>query len=236
MTRSSRTSAGIIHNPKEPMDTTAEPRERLNAATAAAWVRAISAAVSENAEYLTRLDAAIGDADHGVNMRRGFAVAVTTLDAALPDTPGEVLVRTGTALVGKVGGVSGPLYGSMFRVTGRHLADAETVGPDELLEALEAGLQMVRRLGDARPGDKTMVDAFVPALDAFGAAVRDGADLARAARAAAHGAEEGMRATVSMVARKGRASYLGSRSRGHQDPGATSTALVFQALAEVLGG
>lgn len=188
MTRLSRTSAGFTHDPKEHMDTTAEPRERLDAATAAAWVRAIFTAVTENADYLTQLDAAIGDADHGVNMRRGFADAVATLDAVRPQTPGEVLVRTGTSLVGKVGGVSGPLYGSMFRVMGRRLADAVTVGPGELLEALEAGLEIIRRLGAARPGDKTMVDAFVPALDAFGAAVRNGAGLAGAARAAAHGA------------------------------------------------
>lgn len=202
--------------------------------TALAWVRAIAESVAAHADQLTRLDAAIGDADHGINMRRGFTAVVAALDAARWSTVGEVLTKTGTTLVSTVGGASGPLYGSAFRAAGKALASPE-VSPEELLVGLTAGLEAVQRLGTAEPGDKTIVDAYRPALDAFEAALRDGADLADAARAAADGAEAGMRDTTPMVARKGRASYLGPRSQGHQDPGATSTALIFRALAEVAG-
>jgi dihydroxyacetone kinase-like protein len=202
--------------------------------TALAWMRAVDAAIGEHTDQLTQLDAAIGDADHGTNMRRGFSAVVTALEGAEPATVGEVLVTAGTRLTSTVGGASGPLYGSVFRAAGRRLAEPAVSG-EQLLAGLAAGLEAVQRLGAARQGDKTMIDAYAPAVDAFGTALHGGADLATAAQVAADSAEEGMRATIPMIARKGRASYLGLRSQGHQDPGATSTALVFRALAETVG-
>ncbi|GGM58432.1 dihydroxyacetone kinase subunit DhaL [Dactylosporangium sucinum] len=191
----------------------------MEADLARAWVEGIAAAVRERADELTQLDAAIGDGDHGVNLRRGFDAVVAALAGADLATGGEVLVKTGTTLVSKVGGASGPLYGQAFRAIGKALQQDAT-----LAEALRAGLDAVQKLGKAVPGDKTLVDALVPAVEAFEAT----GDAAAAARAAA----DGMRATVPLQARKGRASYLGERSVGHQDPGATSMSLVFAALAD----
>lgn len=209
----------------------------MNSETAVAWVRATAVAVAANADLLIQLDAAIGDADHGTNMQRGFTAVVAALDAQQSlgpfPTPGDVLVRTGRTLVSTVGGASGPLYGSVFRAMGKQLTTPEA-SPEQVLAGLAAGLETVQKLGAAQPGDKTMVDAYGPALEAFDSALRAGADLAAAALAAADRAEEGMRATIPMVARKGRASYLGPRSQGHQDPGATSTALIFRALAQAV--
>ncbi|MDX6428596.1 MAG: phosphoenolpyruvate---glycerone phosphotransferase subunit DhaL [Streptosporangiaceae bacterium] len=205
----------------------------MDTATALAWVRAIAAAVHDKVDLLTQLDSAIGDADHGTNLQRGFTAVLTALDGRDFATPGEVLVKTGTTLISTVGGASGPLYGSAFRATGKQLTEPAATA-DQLRVALTAGLEAVQKLGAATPGDKTMIDAYVPALDAFGEALNHGADLKTAAGKAAAAAEAGMRATIPMIARKGRASYLGARSEGHQDPGATSTALVFRALAEVV--
>ncbi|MFF5226728.1 dihydroxyacetone kinase subunit DhaL [Dactylosporangium sp. NPDC000521] len=199
----------------------------LDAALARAWVAAIAAAVTTRAAELTDLDAAIGDGDHGVNLRRGFDAAVAALAGFEADTAGAVLTKTGTTLVSKVGGASGPLYGSLFRALGKALAD----DPAALGAGLQAGLDAVVRLGKASPGDKTMVDALTPAVDAYVAAAPSG--LAAAAAAAATAAADGAAATTPLQARKGRASYLGERSVGHQDPGATSTALIFAALADV---
>jgi len=207
----------------------------LDTETALAWVRGSAAAVRDNADHLTRLDAAIGDADHGVNLRRGFSAVEAALDTTRFGTVGEVLVKTGTTLISTVGGASGPLYGSAFRATGKQLPEPAAT-PWQLLAALRAGLAAVQRLGAAQPGDKTMIDAYGPALEAFDSALRAGADLPAATDAAADAAEEGMRATIAMIARKGRASYLGPRSQGHQDPGATSTALIFRTLAEAVAG
>ncbi|GAA2480419.1 dihydroxyacetone kinase subunit DhaL [Streptomyces longisporus] len=198
------------------------------------WVQAIAAAVDQHKDHLTQLDSAIGDADHGTNMHRGFSAAVTALADYEPDTVGAVLVKTGTTLISTVGGASGPLYGGAFRAIGKAL-DTATADPQQLAAALAAGLASIEKLGAASPGDKTMIDAYAPALAAFRQQTDLGADLGTAARAAADAAEQGMRATAPMQARKGRASYLGARSIGHQDPGATSTALVFRALAETLG-
>ncbi|BCB73978.1 dihydroxyacetone kinase subunit DhaL [Phytohabitans flavus] len=204
----------------------------MDVALARSWIAAIAAAVAEQADYLTQLDSAIGDADHGVNLNRGFTAVVTALDTADPRTVAEVLVKTGTTLVSKVGGAAGPLYGTAFRAIGKALpADSSTVDAAELGVALRAGLAAVQKLGAAVPGDKTIVDAYGPAVAAFEEAADDG--LPAAARAAAEAAAEGMRATTELHARKGRASYLGPRSVGHQDPGATSTWLIFQALADV---
>jgi dihydroxyacetone kinase-like protein len=201
---------------------------------ARAWIEAIAAAVADQADELTRLDSAIGDADHGANMRRGFTAVVAALASLEPATVGDVLVKTGTTLVSSVGGAAGPLYGSAFRAIGKSLS-GRTVDGGQLLTGLRDGLAAIQRLGAAVPGDKTMVDAYAPAVAAFERELQGGGTLASAAARAAAAAEDGMRATTSLQARKGRASYLGARSVGHQDPGATSTALVFRALAAVTG-
>jgi phosphoenolpyruvate---glycerone phosphotransferase subunit DhaL len=204
-------------------------RVTVDVALARTWVAAIAEAVSANAEYLTQLDSAIGDGDHGVNLQRGFTAVVAALDGYEAATAGDVLVRTGSTLISKVGGAAGPLYGTAFRTIGKALAES-TVDASVLAKALRAGLAGVQRLGAAVPGDKTIVDAYTPAVEAFEASAGDG--LLAAAQAAAAAAEEGAKATTAMQARKGRASYLGERSVGHQDPGATSTWLIFRALAE----
>jgi phosphoenolpyruvate---glycerone phosphotransferase subunit DhaL len=204
----------------------------VDVALARSWIAAVAAAVAEQADYLTQLDSAIGDADHGVNLNRGFTAVVAALDTADPQTVGDVFVKTGTTLVSKVGGASGPLYGTAFRAIGKALpAESSTVDAAGLGAALRAGLAAVQKLGAAVPGDKTIVDAYGPAVAAFEKAADDGMGVA--ARAAAEAAAEGMRATIELHARKGRASYLGPRSVGHQDPGATSTWLIFQALADL---
>jgi dihydroxyacetone kinase-like protein len=194
------------------------------------WVQAVAAAIEENAGQLTQLDSAIGDADHGANMRRGFGAVLEMLADVQPTTVGEILVKTGNTLVSSVGGAAGPLYGSAFRAMGKALGEAE-VDNKQVLTALTDGLAAIQRLGAAVPGDKTMVDAYAPAITAWESALSAGKDLAAAAADAADAAEQGMRETVALQARKGRASYLGARSVGHQDPGATSTALIFRALA-----
>ncbi|MFD8221954.1 dihydroxyacetone kinase subunit DhaL [Streptomyces sp. NPDC059697] len=198
------------------------------------WVQAIAAAVEKHKDHLTQLDSAIGDADHGVNMHRGFSAATMALADYKADTAGAVLVKTGSTLISSVGGASGPLYGGAFRAIGKAL-DTPTTDTRQFAAALAAGLASVQKLGAAAPGDKTMIDAYAPALAAFQQQADAGADFAAAAVAAADAAEEGMRSTTPMQARKGRASYLGARSIGHQDPGATSTALIFRALAETVG-
>ncbi|MGW3183724.1 dihydroxyacetone kinase subunit DhaL [Kitasatospora sp. NPDC001119] len=198
---------------------------------AEAWVRAIAAAVEKERARLTDLDSAIGDGDHGSNLQRGFAAALTALDGLQPAGPGAVLTKTGTTLISKVGGASGPLYGKAFRAIGAALPDP--ADPAAVAEALSAGLDAIRLLGKAAPGDKTIVDAWTPAVAAFRTTAATGADLPTAAAAAAEAAEQGARDTIPLEARKGRASYLGERSIGHQDPGATSTALVFRTLADI---
>ncbi|GIF04031.1 dihydroxyacetone kinase subunit DhaL [Actinoplanes siamensis] len=205
----------------------------MDAALAGDWMRAAAAAVAAGAGRLTELDTAIGDGDHGANLHRGFTAVVAALTESPPQTVSEVLVKAGTTLMSRVGGASGPLYGTALRAAGKALPATPTVEPAELAAALHAGLAAVRRLGGAAPGDKTMVDAYAPALDAFETAVAGGAGLGAAAQAAAGAARAGAEATVPMRARKGRASYLGERSIGHQDPGAASTGLFFAALAEV---
>ncbi|MFD6187913.1 dihydroxyacetone kinase subunit DhaL [Streptomyces sp. NPDC060275] len=189
------------------------------------WMTAATALVDREAERLTALDSPIGDADHGSNLQRGFTAVAATLEREAPDTPGAVLTLAGRRLISTVGGASGPLYGTLLRRTGKALGDAPEVSAEQLAEALRAGVDAVRTLGGAAPGDKTMVDALVPAVDALG-------DSFAAARTAA---VEGAEATTPLQARKGRASYLGERSIGHQDPGATSSALLFVALEETAG-
>ncbi|MEN8651312.1 dihydroxyacetone kinase subunit DhaL [Streptomyces sp. 21So2-11] len=190
-----------------------------------AWMTAIAAAVEREASHLTDLDSAIGDADHGSNLQRGFRAVVAALEKEPPVTPGAVLALSGRQLISTVGGASGPLYGTLLRRTGKALGEAEQVTRQELGQALRAGVDAVAQLGGAKPGDKTMLDTLVPAADALG-------ESFAAARAAA---DEGALATVPLQARKGRASYLGERSIGHQDPGATSAALLIDTLADVAG-
>ncbi|MXM65958.1 dihydroxyacetone kinase subunit L [Streptomyces sp. HUCO-GS316] len=186
------------------------------------WMTTAAASVDREAERLTALDSPIGDADHGTNLHRGFTAVTSALETEAPQTPGAVLVLAGRQLISKVGGASGPLYGTLLRRTGKALGDAGEVSEEQLAAALREGVDAVMALGGAAPGDKTMIDALVPAVDALG----DGFAAARAA------AEEGAVATTPLQARKGRASYLGERSIGHQDPGATSSALLVAALAD----
>ncbi|MDQ1006878.1 dihydroxyacetone kinase-like protein [Streptomyces sp. V4I23] len=198
---------------------------------ARAWVQAITVAVGRHKDHLTQLDSAIGDADHGTNLDRGFTAAAAAVSDLSPETVGAVLIKTGTTLVSTIGGASGPLYGGAFRALGKAL-DTPVADPLAFAGALAAGLESIQKLGTAVPGDKTMIDAYAPAAAAFEEQARQGTGFAAAAAAAADAAEEGMRATTPLQARKGRASYLGARSVGHQDPGATSTALIFRALAD----
>jgi phosphoenolpyruvate---glycerone phosphotransferase subunit DhaL len=190
------------------------------------WMTATAASVEREAERLTALDSPIGDADHGSNLHRGFAAVRSVLEKEAPDTPGAVLVLAGRQLISTVGGASGPLYGTLLRRTGKALGDAAEVSDADLTAALRAGVEAVMTLGGAAPGDKTMIDALVPAVDA----------LDRSFAAARAAAEEGALATTPLQARKGRASYLGERSIGHQDPGATSAALLVAALADTAEG
>jgi dihydroxyacetone kinase-like protein len=188
-------------------------------------------AVRIQRDYLTQLDSAIGDGDHGTNMNRGFEAVEKALagqNGNLP--PGRLLIVAGKTLVSTVGGASGPLWGSALRAAGRSLGDAESFEAAELATALDAAIAAVVDLGAATPGDKTMIDALVPASEALHNGLEAGVPLQVAITAASEAAEEGARATVPMLARKGRASYLGERSVGHQDPGATSAALILRAL------
>jgi phosphoenolpyruvate---glycerone phosphotransferase subunit DhaL len=202
----------------------------MNAQTITRWMEESASAIGESRDYLTQLDAAIGDADHGANMDRGFTAVVSSLDGLGDQPPGRVLIAAGRTLISNVGGASGPLWGSALRGAGKRLGDDAEFGPDELADALDAALAAVVELGAAEEGDKTMVDALAPAVRAYRAGLGDGGDPGEALDTAAAAAEEGMRATTPMQARKGRASYLGERSIGHQDPGATSAAIIVAAL------
>jgi phosphoenolpyruvate---glycerone phosphotransferase subunit DhaL len=205
----------------------------VDAETVRRWLTDAAESLHEQRDYLTQLDAAIGDADHGANMDRGFTAVVEKLDALDgPTGPGRLLVTAGGTLVSTVGGASGPLWGTALRRAGRALGEAEEFGSEELADALDAALAGVVELGAAQEGDKTMVDALAPAVRALRERLERGETIAAALAAAQEAGEEGMRATVPLQASKGRASYLGERSIGHQDPGATSTALILGALAQ----
>jgi len=207
----------------------------MDAATITSWMRAIDVAVRAERDHLVQLDAAIGDGDHGTNMVRGFEAVVQALDGDAEQPPGKLLILAGRTLVSTVGGASGPLWGSALRAGGRTLGDQTTFDGPQLVEVLAAALASVRDLGTATVGDKTMVDALEPAVDTLRARLDAGVSLERALDDAAAAAEAGMRATIPLQARKGRASYLGERSVGHQDPGATSTALIMRALQKAVG-
>lgn len=205
----------------------------FDTATATAWFTEAAEVIAAKADWLTALDAAIGDGDHGANLARGLAASVAALAEKEPATPGKVLVTAGTGLVAKTGGASGPLYGTGFRRAGKSLGDVDDADPAAVGAALTAMLTGIQELGGAVEGDKTMIDALAPAAAAFTKAAADGADLHDAAVAAADAADAGLATTIPLQARKGRASYLGPRSIGHEDPGAASTALILRALADV---
>jgi phosphoenolpyruvate---glycerone phosphotransferase subunit DhaL len=200
------------------------------------WVRRFAAEIGERKGELTKLDQAIGDGDHGTNMDRGLRKAVEKLDTLDGDDVGAALKAVGMALVSSVGGAAGPLYGTLFMQMGSATDGRDALDLAGFADALEAGVKGLQARGRAEPGDKTMVDVLVPALKALRTAVREGAEPADALRRSADAAGEGMKATVPMEARKGRASYLGPRSVGHQDPGATSSQLLIRSAAEALGG
>jgi dihydroxyacetone kinase-like protein len=204
----------------------------VNAGTVHRWFEAAAVSLREQRDYLTQLDAAIGDADHGTNMDRGFTAVVEKLEGLDDTPPGKLLTTVGSTLVSTVGGASGPLWGMALRRAGRTLGSGEEFDGGQLADALEAALEGVVELGAAQEGDKTMVDALAPAVRTFREWIENGATVAAAMEAARVAAEEGMKATVPLQAQKGRASYLGERSIGHQDPGATSTTLILAALEQ----
>lgn len=199
------------------------------------WVRAFAAAIADNKDYLTELDAAIGDADHGINMNRGMQAVLGKLDAGADDDIGALLKAVGMTLVSTVGGASGPLYGTLFLRMGTSAAGKPGLSAQDWATALAAGVDGVQARGKAEPGDKTMIDALVPAAEAVTSALAGGAALDEALGKSAEAARHGMEATIPLVARKGRASYLGERSAGHQDPGATSSWLFIRAAADTFG-
>lgn len=201
-----------------------------------AWIREFARLIAEAKERLTELDSAIGDADHGSNLDRGLTAVVAMLDAEAPDTPGQLFKRTGMTLVSTVGGASGPLYGTAFLRMAAAAGAGSSLDPPEFAQVLRAALEGVVARGKAVAGDKTMYDALAPAVDALDAALAAGKSLGDALAAAVRAAEEGTAATIPMVARKGRASYLGERSAGHQDPGATSMTMLLTAAATTLSG
>ncbi len=209
-------------------------RTNVNADLLHRWLTSAAEAVHDQRDYLTQLDAAIGDADHGTNMDRGFTAVVEKLGELDGVPPGKVLTTVGSTLVSTVGGASGPLWGTALRRAGRALGDADEFDGPQFAAALEAALAGIVELGAAEEGDKTMVDALAPAVRTLRERLDGGASFDEAVQAARQAAEEGMRATVPLRAQKGRASYLGDRSIGHQDPGATSTVLIITALQESL--
>jgi dihydroxyacetone kinase-like protein len=195
----------------------------------------MAAAMEENRRYLTKLDSEIGDGDHGNNMHRGFQAALERLEDAEPSSPADVLKAVSMALISKVGGAAGPLYGTAFLRASTALQDREEISAADAAEALEAALGGVKQRGKAEVGDKTIVDALEPAAEAARDAAAKG-NAAEVFRAAAEAAREGAESTVPLTARKGRASYLGARAQGHQDPGATSTYYLLDAAARALEG
>jgi dihydroxyacetone kinase-like protein len=194
------------------------------------WLESTAAVLAANKGYLTELDSAIGDADHGTNMDRGFNKVMEKLPTVADKDIGNILKTVGMTLISSVGGASGPLYGT-FYMRGGMAADAkEELDGDDLVNVLQGAVDGIIQRGRAQPGDKTMVDALLPALAALKQAVADGQDVRAAVAAAVAAAEQGMKDTIPLQARKGRASYLGERSIGHQDPGATSSYLILNAL------
>ncbi|MEA4909382.1 MAG: dihydroxyacetone kinase subunit L [Chloroflexi bacterium] len=196
------------------------------------WIKACAKILEENKSYLTDLDSAIGDADHGANMNRGFQAVMNKMPEISDKDIGTIFKTVGMTLLSTVGGAGGPLYGTFFLQIGLKTAGKMELAPEDWLAALEAALNGIVMRGKAELGDKTMVDAITPAVNAFRKSVEAKQSFPVALDAAALAAQKGMEATIPMVARKGRASYLGERSAGHQDPGATSSYLIFKEAAE----
>ncbi len=200
------------------------------------WISDLAAVYDENRQYLTKLDSAIGDADHGINMDRGFKKVMEKLPDSADKDIGAILKAVGMTLVSTVGGASGPLYGTFFMRAGMAVDSKDELSSQDVVEMFEAALQGVLMRGKAELEDKTMVDALTPAVEALKESVAAGEDLSVGLAKATDAAEAGMEATIPLVARKGRASYLGERSAGHQDPGATSTYLLIKAASETFDG
>lgn len=198
------------------------------------WLRNLSEVLTENKEYLTKLDSAIGDADHGINMKRGFDRVMDKLPTVADKDIGSILKTIGMTLISSVGGASGPLYGTFFMRSGMAAAAKEELSGEDLVALLQAGVDGIVQRGRAQVGDKTMIDAWMPALDAMKESLADGNDTVDALEAAVAAAEQGMKDTIPLQAKKGRASYLGERSIGHQDPGATSSYLMLKTLLDTL--
>jgi phosphoenolpyruvate---glycerone phosphotransferase subunit DhaL len=199
------------------------------------WLHRFAAAVAEHKAELVRLDTAIGDGDHGTNLDRGMRKVVEKLDGMDVTDIGATLKAVGMTLVSSVGGAAGPLYGTLFLQMGTSAAGRDSLDLEGWTAALDAGVQGVKMRGKAEPGDKTMLDALMPAVEALRGAAGEGSALPDALTQSADAAREGMEATIPLEARKGRASYLGPRSVGHQDPGATSSHLLLRAAAEAAG-
>ena len=200
-----------------------------------AVIKEMAAAMEEHRRALTRLDSEIGDGDHGNNMHRGFQAALERLEATNPQSPADALKAVSTALISKVGGAAGPLYGTAFLRASTALSGKEDPSPEDVAEAVEAALSGVKQRGKAEEGDKTMVDALAPAAEAAKEAASAGSGAGEVFRAAAEAAGEGAEATVELTAKRGRASYLGERAAGHMDPGARSSYLLLDAAARALG-
>ena len=208
--------------------------QTVDIAALARWIREFARVVAANKDLLTQLDSAIGDADHGANMDRGMTAVVAALDGGMPPSAAASLKQVGMTLVSSVGGASGPLYGTFFLRMASTAGDVDALDGPAFATAMRAGVDGVVQRGKAQAGDKTMFDALAPAVDALDEALAGGARLDEALRMATDAAETGRDATTAMLARKGRASYLGERSVGHQDPGATSAALLVAAAATAL--
>lgn len=200
------------------------------------WLEKTAAVLSENKEYLTQLDAAIGDADHGINMDRGFRKVMEKLPTVADKDIGNILKTTGMTLISSVGGAAGPLYGTFYLRSGMAVPAKEELGDDDLIKMLQAGVDGIVQRGRAVLEDKTMFDTWAPALEALKASLANGNDQVTAVRSAVVAGEQGMKDTIPLQARKGRASYLGERSIGHQDPGATSSYLILNTLLETMEG
>jgi dihydroxyacetone kinase-like protein len=200
-----------------------------------AWLTKSAEVLLENKTYLTELDSAIGDADHGINMERGFKKVLTQLPGVADSDIGNILKTTGMALISSVGGAGGPLYGTLFMRAGMSLSGKQELTAEDMVVMLQAAVEGVVQRGKANLGDKTMVDALTPAVEAFRVTVEtNGGDIVEGMQHAVAAAEQGMKDTIPMLAKKGRASYLGERSIGHQDPGATSSYLILKVLLDTV--
>jgi len=200
------------------------------------WLQSIAVVLEQNKDYLTELDAAIGDADHGINMNRGFQKVASQLPGVADTDIGSILKTVSMTLISSVGGASGPLYGTMFLRASTAVAGKSELTDEDMVGLLQAAVDGVVQRGKANLGDKTMLDALSPASDALRQAVANGASTQEALEQAVAAAEQGMKDTIGLVAKKGRASYLGDRSANHQDPGATSAYLILKTLLETVSG